>query len=128
MAITGDRLLRIVGYDSVEVTNHALERISERTGVSMSREKARQLFLSARQVTFEQLLLLGYRPRYEGRRYRGETSLYFQFTWKNHELIAVLTEDRAEKKLVWVTTYTVSDQTSRYRLFTPDTLPGVSSL
>jgi hypothetical protein len=122
MATTGAKFLRLNRTDEIEIAEHALCRIRERTGVCLSRDNALVIFAAARMVRPEDLFSLGYRPRYHGRRERGQQTWYFCIQLDGHELIAVIGEDSGGG-LVWVTTYAASTQTELLRTTGYEDLP-----
>lgn len=126
MAVTGKKLLKIAGISKFTFTSHAAQRILWETGVRLTYFAALRLFSQARQVTYEQLYLMGYRPNYRGRLANGVPSLYFRFVLEGRELIAVLTEDREQRGLVWVTTYAPTRQSEQLRVFRFDELPTMA--
>ena len=105
MGISGQRFLQLSQPEVLYITEHALERIGEYGGVSMSRDEALQYLLGARQLKVDEMSRLGYRPGYDRRRECGVSSWYFRFALPGMELIAVLCEGRQPGEMVWVTTY-----------------------
>lgn len=105
LGVFGERFLRLAEASEFSVTVHALDRLEQRLGFRPTRALAHLLFSRARQVRIDDLRLLGYRPRYETRVARGERTWYFRFRVFGQELIAVVAEDRAPGRFVWVTTY-----------------------
>jgi hypothetical protein len=116
MATSGEKFLRLTKASGLRVTHHALRRIRERAGVMLSPDNARHHFGGAQQVRLQQLLLLGYRPRYDGRQRRGHQSWYFKLTLAGQEIIAVVEQDAEPDKYLWVTSYTPDAQTRQYRV------------
>lgn len=121
--MTGRKLLYVAKCEAFVITAHALARLNERTGLQLNAEQAEALFLEARQVTYQDMLLMGYRPDADGRKARGISSLYFRFVVAEREVIAVLTEERNIRTIMWVTTYAPSRQSEHLRVFRFENLP-----
>lgn len=124
VAITGQRFLELnkVELEDFEVAGHALVRLRQFTGIgTIDEDQARNVFLRARQVKPAQLILLGYRMRYWGRKNKGEPSWYFRLVFKDQEMVAVVGLSRLSG-FVWVTTYTRSEQTELYAVTDGDEL------
>ncbi len=114
MSITGQQFLKVSKATQLEVTEHALRRIRQRAGTRLSEREAMALFLDARYVHPEDLLLLGYRPAYGRRQRRGQKSWYFRLPLAGCELIAVIGQ-RRDGSMAWVTTYAPNPQTEQLR-------------
>jgi len=112
MAITGQRWLQLTRAEHLEVCAHALHRIRERAGRWLNEEQAIELFLSARHVRPDDLLLLGYRPAYHRRLRGGQKSWYFRIVVEGRELIAVIGQ-QGDGDFAWVTTYGRDAQTDQ---------------
>jgi hypothetical protein len=116
MATSGEKFLRLTKATGLHVTGHALERIRERTGIPLESDEAFEHFRDARQIRLPQLLTLGYRPRYEGRRQRGCQSWYFRMNLDGQEIIAVVQQGPEPEQYLWVTSYAPDAQALQYRV------------
>ena len=59
MGVTGGRFLELTKAEGLEISGHALCRLRERTGRSLSEEESFKLFLSARQIRADEMIMLG---------------------------------------------------------------------
>ena len=113
--ITGEKFLRLNKSESLEVTKHARIRMCDACGTWVqTEEELLELFKESKQVKIDDIISLGYRPRYGSRKSRGEDSWYFRFFVNDVELIAVISK-KEDNELRWVTTYSPSLQTEIYR-------------
>jgi len=116
MAITGEKFLEVTRAETFSISWHAQDRIREFLGREISEETAFGFFRRGRQVTAQEMIHLGYRPRYDGRRRRGRKSWYFRFELDGYEFVAVIGEGWEEREFVWITTYARNRQANHYRL------------
>ncbi len=116
MAITGEKFLMLSKAVFFDVSCHALDRLREHSGVDVTEEGALALFEDSRQVRPGEMVLMGYRPRYQARLSAGQKSWYFRFLLFGQELIAVVTEGFTSGQYAWVTTYAPTPQSEIYRL------------
>lgn len=115
--VSGRKFLDLNKQAQIRFTVHALKRLSERTRVWPELVEVLELFENAQQIKYEDLLNLGYRPNYRGRKDQGQQSWYFQFKHCGIEFVAVIATGRDdEKEMTWVTTYSPSAQTEHYRV------------
>ncbi|HHN46122.1 MAG TPA: hypothetical protein ENN09_01655, partial [Planctomycetes bacterium] len=88
MAVNGRKFLELNGSDgSIQVTGHALDRIRKYSGRSLSRKEACALFCQGRQASYDEMVLMGYRPGAKRRRRNGEKSWYFKINVAGDELV-----------------------------------------
>lgn len=116
MATTGRKFLKLSQAQGLTVSRHALDRMRQYTGLDLHENLAMLLFRHSEYRSPEQVLMLGFRPRYWGRKAEGQKSWYFRFHVSGEELLAVVAEGDRPGEYVWVTTYGVNDQTRHYRL------------
>jgi hypothetical protein len=126
MSVRGERFRKLNGAQHLEVTDHALRRIRQRAGMRLSEREALALFLNARQMRTEDLLVLGYRPAYGRRLRQGQKSWYFRLPLRGCEMIAVIGQ-RYDGSIAWVTTYAPNAQTEELRATTNDAVPALAS-
>lgn len=101
----GDKFLWVSKAESMEITEHALERIYQHCRRWLSKQNAYEIFQQATLLKPWQIAVLGYRPGYTWRLLQGIHSWYFRFTLNGEELVAVLSEGQTKGEFVWVTTY-----------------------
>ena len=116
MAITGKQFLRLNKVSGLAVSHHALTRLREYTGFHQTRALAGVLFSRSRHIRPKEVCLLGFRPRYHGRKAEVEETWYFRFILFGEELLAVVTRDESTGAYVWVTAYAANEQTQHYRV------------
>jgi len=121
MAITGEKFLQLE-KKSLIITGHALSRIRDLAGVNIDPNTALNIFNEARQVKYENLLALGYRPAKKRRSQKGITSWYFKTEIGGEEAIAVISTGRESHALLWITTYFRDKQTEELRKANADGL------
>lgn len=116
MATTGRKFLKLSKAMEFRISEHALDRVRDYTGFGLTHGLAMVLFRHGRQLRVEQVRLLGYRPRYWGRKAAGEPTWYFAFRIFGEEMLAVVGEGEQPGEYVWLTTYGVNEQTRQYRV------------
>ena len=116
MATTGRKFLRLTKAQEFTISRHALDRVREYSGFDLTHGLASVLFRHSRHLRVDQVLLLGYRPRYGSRLAQGEHTWYFRFRLFRQEFIAVVGEGERPGEYVWVTTYGMNEQTRNYRV------------
>jgi len=126
MATTGAGFLHVTKSDSIGISRHALCRLQEYCGGRFSMAEAFDLFLHGKQVSQQDMLMLGYRPCYERRFRRGQKSWYFRSTVGGEELIAVVGQAPGEMGYTWVTTYSRSAQVEQLATVAFDELAYVA--
>ena len=122
MAVTGERFLWLYRQSRFLITQHALDRIRDRTGIEINIDQAFSFFQAARQLKPKEMILLGYRPNYTDRCRRGTLSWYFRLQLSNYELIAVVSQSHLAGDLAWVTTYCRNEQNEHLALTTFENL------
>ena len=115
MAITGSKFMKVSKANRMEISNHAMDRIAQHTGLRPTEALARTLFHRSRQVKAGQMRLLGYRPAYQRRKNHGQHSWYFRFVLFGEELVAVIQEGPLPGDYLWVTTYGATPQSECLR-------------
>ncbi len=116
MASNGRKFLWLNRDRKFLITKHALQRIKDRTGVSISTRQAYNIFLGASQLKQAEMFLLGYRPNYNARYMEGTLSWYFRIDLNDRELIAVVSQKNGGDNLAWVTTYCRDQQNDHLAL------------
>ena len=122
MGITGERFLGLSKAENFVITDHALDRLREYTGLEPSEDDAFSLFGESRQVRPEEMILMGYRPRYGRRLMEGQKSWYFRFLAFGEELIAVIGEGFTRGQFAWITAYGPTRQSELFRVADYETL------
>ncbi len=120
MATTGRKFLKVSKARGLTISQHALDRVREYSGFGLTRGLATVLFRHSRHLRAEQVMLLGYRPRYWGRKAEGEPTWYFSFRIFGEEMLAVVGQGEQPGEYVWLTTYGINEQTRHYRLANTD--------
>ncbi len=115
MGITGKGFMKVSKTTQLDITEHALERIAQHTGLPPTRALAQSLFERSRQVKASHMWTLGYRPAYWQRLANGQKSWYFRFMLFGEELVAVLQEGTSSGEYLWVTTYGATPQSDHLR-------------
>ena len=118
MAITGEKFLEVTRAAAFSISWHALDRIRESLGREILEETVFQLFRQGRQLTAQEMIRLGYRPRHNNRMQRGQKSWYFRFEIDGCQFVAVIGEGWDEREFVWITTYARNRQAEHYRVAT----------
>ncbi|MEW6237637.1 MAG: hypothetical protein AB1656_19815 [Candidatus Omnitrophota bacterium] len=116
MAIRGCKFLKVSKAKGLTIRLHALERIKERAGISLTLEKAYSLFCEGVQLRYEEMHLRGYRPAYLPRLQKGCPSWYFLLPCIDQELIAVVRRGEENGEYEWITTY-APDRRTRFNFF-----------
>jgi hypothetical protein len=122
MANTGSAFLQLSKSETIGISRHALRRLEEHCGAPFSTAEAFDLFLRGRQVSVQEMLMLGYRPAYGTRCRQGQRSWYFRILVGGEEFIAVVGQSLGEPQPTWVTTYSRTCQTDRLALAAFDQL------
>jgi len=120
--ISGKKFLNLNNKESVIITNHALDRIADCMGRPISIQSALKLFEESRQIKYGDLLLMGYRPAFAGRKKKGVMSWYFRLESQESEMIAVISNSQRGDALVWLTTLFENKQTRNFRILNYDDL------
>lgn len=101
----GETFLQRSSATEFTISGHALDRIGERAGFRPTKALAHVWFERSRQLSYDEMVALGYRPNYCGRLKKGQPSWYFRFFVFNEEMIAVVNPAGKPGEYVWVTTY-----------------------
>lgn len=91
-------------YDEIVSTNHSLMRYTEATNREITGEELIEKVKQSVKVSLEEVLNLGYRPKYNTRLRNGEKSLYYFDESEDNDVIYVLTEDKINGKTLILAT------------------------
>ena len=114
MAITGEKFLSLNRTSCLRYSRHAKERLDEILGYRYADRDMEALFSGARQIKSSEMVMLGYRPDYDGRKSRGIDSWYFRAEVGGTEVVIVVGYCKIYERLIWVTTLGRSRQTDAY--------------
>jgi len=116
MATTGGKFLKLTKAETFTISRHAMDRVEQCCGVSLTEALAQALFARSRQVKANDMPLLGYRPGYRSRMERGVHSWYFRFYLFGQEMVAVIGREKDSGAYTWVTTYTPNRESDHFRI------------
>lgn len=125
MGITGEKFLELNETVELCCTRHALDRLEAAAGRVVCDRELSWIFLRAKQLSPDEMNLLGYLPNFTGRKERGESSWYFGFHLDGVECVAVIAR-KHDGPLFWKTTYSQSPQSRNYRVVDFEDLAAVA--